>query len=94
MRQTECFNNPMCDMREKMLNTLLLTSVKLCCSSSGSATAVTTGASVLLLLLVPVVALTVEFSAEAELSSRHGLPGMIPADLAARSMAPETVKTG
>lgn len=32
-------------------------------------------------------------SAEGEVRSRQGLPGMIPADLAARSIAPEIVLT-
>lgn len=40
-----------------------------------------------------VVVSRVLLSTEGEFSSRQGLPGMIPADLAARSMAPERVLT-
>lgn len=84
---------------------VLLTSGTLCWSRSGSASASTTGASVLLLLVavlvlvVAVVAVTAAAvsspppPAAGELGSRHGLPGMIPADLAARSMAPERATT-
>lgn len=85
---------------------VLLTSGTLCWSRSGSASASTTGASVLLLLvavLVLVAAVTAAAAdaavssppppAAGELGSRHGLPGMIPADLAARSMAPERATT-
>lgn len=34
--------------------------------------------------------ITILLSTEDEVGSRRGLPGMMPADLAARSMAPET----
>lgn len=37
--------------------------------------------------------ISILLSTEDEVSSRQGLPGMIPADLAARSMAPERVLT-
>lgn len=37
--------------------------------------------------------ISILLSTEDEVSSRRGLPGMIPADLAARSMAPERVLT-
>lgn len=88
---------------------VLLTSGTLCWSRSGSASASTTGASVLLLLVAVLVLVEAVMAAAAaaadeavssppppaagELGSRHGLPGMIPADLAARSMAPERATT-
>ena len=60
---------------------VLLTSGTLCWRSSGSGSASTMG----------VVGSRALSSTEGEFSSRQGLPGMIPADLAARSMAPGRV---
>lgn len=61
---------------------VLLTSGILCWRSSESGSASVTGVEDSSIL-----------STEGEVKSRLGLPGMIPADLAARSIAPERVLT-
>lgn len=79
-----------------------LTFSTLCWRSSGSASASTMRLPELLLLVAVLVSVAAAMaaavdeevsspppSAVGELGSRHGLDGMIPADLAARSMAPE-----